>query len=51
MTKDVVTVRQGTSLPAAADLIVAKKISGVPVRRRRGSAGRDPDGGLTSCRR
>jgi sulfide:quinone oxidoreductase len=31
MTKDVVTVRQGTSLPAAAELIVAKKISGVPV--------------------
>jgi sulfide:quinone oxidoreductase len=31
MTKDVVTVRQGTSLPAAAELIVAKKLSGVPV--------------------
>jgi sulfide:quinone oxidoreductase len=31
MTKDVVTVKQGTSLPAAAELIVAKKISGVPV--------------------
>ena len=31
MTKDVVTVRQGTSLSAAAELIVAKKISGVPV--------------------
>lgn len=31
MTKDVVTVRQGTSLPAAAELIVAKKVSGVPV--------------------
>jgi len=31
MTTDVVTVRQGTSLPAAAELIVAKKISGVPV--------------------
>jgi sulfide:quinone oxidoreductase len=31
MTKDVITVRQGTSLPAAAELIVAKKISGVPV--------------------
>ena len=31
MTADVVTVRQGTSLPAAAELIVAKKISGVPV--------------------
>jgi CBS domain-containing protein len=31
MTRDVVTVRQGTSLPAAAELIVAKKVSGVPV--------------------
>ena len=31
MTKDVVTVRQGTSLPAAADLMVAKKVSGLPV--------------------
>ncbi len=31
MTRDVVTVRQGTSLPAAAQLIVAKKVSGVPV--------------------
>jgi sulfide:quinone oxidoreductase len=31
MTKDVVTVQQGTSLPAAAEVIVAKKISGLPV--------------------
>ncbi len=31
MTKAVVTARQGTSLPAAAELIVAKKISGLPV--------------------
>ncbi len=31
MTKDVVTVRQGTSLPLAAELIVAKKVSGVPI--------------------
>ena len=31
MTREVVTVRQGSSLPAAAELIVAKKISGVPV--------------------
>ena len=31
MTKDVVTVRQGTALPAAAELMVAKKVSGVPV--------------------
>jgi sulfide:quinone oxidoreductase len=31
MTKDVVTVRQGTSLPAAADLMVARKVSGLPV--------------------
>ncbi len=31
MTKEVITVRQGTSLPAAADLIVAKRVSGVPV--------------------
>jgi len=31
MTPDVVTVRQGTSLPAAADLMVAKKVSGLPV--------------------
>lgn len=31
MTRDVVTVRQGSALPAAADLLVAKKISGVPV--------------------
>ena len=31
MTKEVVTVRQGTSLPAAAELIVEKKISGLPV--------------------
>jgi len=31
MTKDVVTVRQGTALPAAAELMVAKKISGLPV--------------------
>jgi len=31
MTRDVVTVRQGTALPAAAELMVAKKVSGVPV--------------------
>jgi sulfide:quinone oxidoreductase len=31
MTKDVVTVQKGTSLPAAAELIVQKKISGLPV--------------------
>jgi len=31
MTTEVITVRQGTSLPAAAELIVAKRISGVPV--------------------
>lgn len=31
MTRDVVTVLQGTSLPAAADVLVARKISGVPV--------------------
>jgi sulfide:quinone oxidoreductase len=31
MTKDVVTVRQGTSLPVAADLMVAKKVSGLPI--------------------
>ncbi|MEP7183587.1 MAG: CBS domain-containing protein, partial [Betaproteobacteria bacterium] len=31
MTKAVITVRQGTSLPAAAELIVEKKISGLPV--------------------
>ena len=31
MTKDVVTVRQGTALPTAAELMVAKKVSGVPV--------------------
>jgi sulfide:quinone oxidoreductase len=31
MTKDAITVRQGTSLPAAAELMVAHKISGVPV--------------------
>jgi len=31
MTKDVVTVRLGSSLPAAAELIVEKKISGLPV--------------------
>ena len=31
MTKVVVTARQGTSLPAAAELIVTKKISGLPV--------------------
>ena len=31
MTKDVITVRQGTALPAAAELMVAKKVSGVPV--------------------
>ena len=29
--EDVVTVRQGTSLPVAADLMVAKKVSGLPV--------------------
>jgi sulfide:quinone oxidoreductase len=31
MTRDVVTVRQGSALLATADLLVAKKISGVPV--------------------
>jgi len=31
MSKDVVTVRQGTSLPVAADLMVVKKVSGLPV--------------------
>jgi sulfide:quinone oxidoreductase len=31
MTRDVVTVRQGSALPATADLLVARKISGVPV--------------------
>ncbi len=31
MTKDVVTVRLGTALPAAAELMVEKKISGLPV--------------------
>ena len=31
MTRDIVTVRQGSALPATADLLVAKKISGVPV--------------------
>jgi sulfide:quinone oxidoreductase len=31
MTKDVVTIRQGTALPAAAELMVAKKVSGLPV--------------------
>jgi sulfide:quinone oxidoreductase len=31
MTREVITVRQGTSLPAAAELMVAKKVSGVPV--------------------
>ena len=31
MTREVVTVRQGSSLPAAAELFVAKKISGAPV--------------------
>ena len=31
MTKEVVTVRQGTALPAAAELMVAKRISGLPV--------------------
>jgi sulfide:quinone oxidoreductase len=31
MTKGVVTVRQGSSLPAAAELIVEKKVSGLPV--------------------
>jgi CBS domain-containing protein len=31
MSKDVVTVRQGTSLPVAAELMVAKKVSGLPV--------------------
>jgi sulfide:quinone oxidoreductase len=31
MTKDVVSIRQGTSLPAAAELMVAKKVSGLPV--------------------
>jgi sulfide:quinone oxidoreductase len=31
MTRDVVTVRQGTALPAAAELMVTKKVSGLPV--------------------
>jgi sulfide:quinone oxidoreductase len=31
MAKDVVSVRQGTALPAAAELMVAKKVSGLPV--------------------
>jgi len=31
MTRDVVTVRQGTGLPATAELLVARKVSGVPV--------------------
>lgn len=31
MTTSVVTIRQGTSLPAAAELMVAKKVSGLPV--------------------
>jgi sulfide:quinone oxidoreductase len=31
MTREVVTVRQGTALTAVADLMVARKISGVPV--------------------
>jgi len=31
MTKDVVSVRKGTALPAAAELMVAKKVSGLPV--------------------
>ena len=31
MTKEVVSVRQGTALPAAAELMVAKKVSGLPV--------------------
>ncbi len=31
MSKDVVSVRQGTALPAAAELMVAKKVSGLPV--------------------
>jgi len=31
MTKEVVSVRQGTPLPAAAELMVAKKVSGLPV--------------------
>jgi len=31
MTRDVVSVREGTSLAAAAELMVAKKVSGVPV--------------------
>ncbi|MBK9117494.1 MAG: CBS domain-containing protein [Betaproteobacteria bacterium] len=31
MTRDVVTVHAGTSLPAAAELMVAKKVSGLPV--------------------
>jgi sulfide:quinone oxidoreductase len=31
MTKEVLTVRQGTALTAAADLLVAHRISGVPV--------------------
>ncbi len=31
MTRNAITVRQGTSLPAAAELMVANKISGLPV--------------------
>ena len=31
MTSDVVSVRQGSALPAAAELMVAKKVSGLPV--------------------
>ena len=31
MSKEVVSVRQGTALPAAAELMVAKKVSGLPV--------------------
>jgi sulfide:quinone oxidoreductase len=31
MTSEVVTVRQGSALPAAAELMVAKKVSGLPV--------------------
>jgi len=31
MTREVVTVRQGHSLPATADLMVERRISGVPV--------------------
>jgi len=31
MTSEVVTVRQGSALPAAAELMVAKKLSGLPV--------------------